>query len=382
MRKTRGTLSRVLRRGAALALAGAVVWGLAGGAASSPVGAVLRGESLAAALLSWELPPLGAAGDAPTLWQQLVLEQVPCLSLAGTASPQALEAESPPPEEAAQGEQEEESAPPAPSAQASEDIVEQTLLPGTSSNYVSADGVYVYNYTDYALDLAALAAEGIPLTLAAEEPQVLIIHSHSTEAYTQDGSDVYGNDGSYRTTDTDYNMVRVGSEVARVLREAGLEVIHDTGLYDYPAYNGAYDRSAQAIQGWLARYPSIQVVLDLHRDALAASDGTLYKTAAQIDGEKAAQVMIVVGTDAGGAEHSGWRQNLTLAVALQSALNAAYPTLARPIALRSSRFNQQLTPGSLLVEVGSHGNTLQEALTAGRLFAQVAAQVLLPLVEE
>ena len=92
--------------------------------------------------------------------------------------------------------------------------------------------------------------------------------------------------------------------------------------------------------------------------------------------------MIVVGTDAGGAEHSGWRQNLTLAVALQSALNAACPTLARPIALRSSRFNQQLTPGSLLVEVGSHGNTLQEALTAGRLFAQVAAQVLLPLVEE
>ena len=110
--------------------------------------------------------------------------------------------------------------------------------------------------------------------------------------------------------------------------------------------------------------------------SLAGEDGTVYKTAAQLEGEKSAQVMLVMGSNDNGLPHDLWRENLTLAVHLQRQLNEDWPTLARPISLRSGRYNQQLTTGSILVEVGSHGNTLQEALAAARYFAQSAAQVL------
>ncbi len=257
---------------------------------------------------------------------------------------------------------------------APEDIVEQTLTANSSERYVSNQGVYLYNYTDYEVDLSALTRPQI--NLDGDGPQILIIHTHTTEAYTPDGTDVYIDSGDCRTTDNYYNMVRVGEEVAKILREAGWSVVHDSQLYDYPEYNGAYTRSGAAAQAWLEQYPSIQIILDLHRDALIASDGTVYKTTAEVDGEKVAQVMLVVGTDAGGQTHDNWRENLALAVEVQSKLNNDWPVLARPMVLRTSRFNQQLVPGALLVEIGSHGNTLQEALTTARLFANSFVQVL------
>ena len=163
---------------------------------------------------------------------------------------------------------------------------------------------------------------------------------------------------------------------------AGFTVLHDTELYDYPAYSGAYDRSKAAVERYLAQYPTIKVVLDVHRDALVGEQGEVYKTLANVDGAEMAQVMLVVGSNDTGLSHPNWQKNLTLALRLEGRMNEAAPTLARPITIRTNRFNQQLTTGSLLVEVGSHGNTLQEALAAARLFADTPAQELKPLMAQ
>jgi stage II sporulation protein P len=259
---------------------------------------------------------------------------------------------------------------------APDDIIGRTMVPGSSQRYVSQDGIYIYNYTDYELDISQLASS-FPEDLLSDSdvPQILIYHSHTTEAYTMDGTDIYEESDSSRTTDPEYNMIRIGEEMKEVFEAAGLSVIHDDTLYDYPVYTGAYGRSAEAVAAILEQYPSIRLVLDVHRDALAGSDGTVYKTVAGTV-ENSAQVMLVVGSDAGGQTHDTWRSNLSLAVGLQTAVQEEYGTLIRPIVLRSSRFNQHLSTGALLVEVGSHGNTLQEAITAARLFAQSISKAL------
>ena len=370
----------VARRTAALFLAGVAVWVLWLTADLHAAGAALRelGENagVAVALLTAEL---GEAEDGSlsrldrlVLGQSLILssgrEAVAALgqqSVEEEPVTEEIPADEPEDEETAEG-----------TVTQSGDVVEQTLTAGTSERYVSADGVYVYNHTDYEVDLSALTLPELGLEQGSDQPQILIIHTHTTEAYAQSGTDVYTATGDARTVDDAYNMIRIGEEVAAVLEEAGWSVVHDTEWYDYPAYSGAYGRSGASVERWLEEYPSIRVVLDLHRDALTASDGTVYKTVTEVDGEKTAQIMLVVGSDAGGLSHPNWRQNLALAAAVQSGLNEDYPTLARPITLRSSRFNQQLSPGALLVEIGSHGNTLQEALAAARLFAASLAETL------
>ena len=252
-------------------------------------------------------------------------------------------------------------------------------MPTSPQGYVYANGLYLYNRTQLPVDLAAAAAAPVNITLPEEGPQVLIVHTHGTEAYTPDGTDQYEpSDNNTRTLDEGYNVVRVGDEIERVFTELGLSVVHDRSLYDYPKYNGAYDRSGAGIAAYLAQYPTIRIVLDIHRDALVGEDGTVYKAVTTIDGVKTAQVMLVLGSSEGG-EHPNWTENLALAVRIQQSLDRLYPTLARPMALRAPRYNQHMTNGSLLVEVGCHGNTLQEALAGARLFARAAGQVLLEL---
>ena len=259
------------------------------------------------------------------------------------------------------------------------DIIDRTLLPSDSEGYLSTQGVYLFNNTSKSLDMAALAKADISVTLEDPGPQILIVHTHGSEAYTMDGVDIYQESDASRTLNENYNMLRIGDEMQAVFEGMGLTVVHDRTLYDYPQYNGAYTRSGDAIRAWLKEYPSIQIVLDVHRDALIGENGTVYKAVTEVDGEKTAQVMMIVGTDDLGQDHPHWKNNLALAVRIQQNLDRNWPSAARPITLRSSRFNQQLTQGSLLVEVGSHGNTLQEALRGARLFAQAAGDVLLEL---
>ena len=174
--------------------------------------------------------------------------------------------------------------------------------------------------------------------------------------------------------------MRVGDELTALLEKAGLRVLHDREIYDYPSYTGSYNRSGEAVERYLREYPGIAVVIDIHRDALG-SDGVIYKTMAEEEGTVSSQIMLLVGTDASGLEHPNWRSNLALALYLQEAVGWKHPTLMRPVTLVRQRYNQHLTEGSLILEVGSSGNTLQEALAAIRLFADGAAPALLALAE-
>lgn len=248
----------------------------------------------------------------------------------------------------------------------------ETTIPGSQ---------LLKNETAYDIDPAAILAEGPELRLPAEGPQILVMHTHGSEAYTPAGLDRYDASDSNRTQDPRYSVIRVGDELAERLEEQGLRVLHDREIYDYPSYTGSYSRSGEAVARYLERYPEIAVVIDLHRDALGA-DGVVYKTMAEEEGTVASQVMLLVGSDESGLEHPNWRSNLALALYLQQAAATAHPTLMRPVSLVPQRYNQQLTGGSLILEVGSSGNTLQEALSAIRLFAAAVGPALLQLVQE
>lgn len=240
-------------------------------------------------------------------------------------------------------------------------------------------GLTINNATSYEIDIDAMMAEGLNLSLTAGEPQILIVHTHGSEAYTPTALDAYVASDTSQTEDKNYNVIRVGDELAAALEGYGLEVIHDREIYDYPSYTGSYTRSGEAIEAYLEQYPSIAIVIDLHRDALGSGD-VIYKTVAEVHGESASQVMLLVGTGENGLYHPQWRENLKLALYLQAAMTEKYPTLARPVALKQERYNQQLTTGSLILEVGSSGNTLQEALCAIRLFAAAAGPALAELI--
>ena len=172
-------------------------------------------------------------------------------------------------------------------------------------------------------------------------------------------------------------MVRVGGEIAAVLEEAGIQVLHDPALHDYPEYSGAYGRSLTAVEKAMEEHPSISLVLDIHRDAISDADGSPYKVVSGVAGVNAAQMSFIIGTDGGGLEHPDWQENLKLAAALQQRLLEDYPTLMRPISVRNSRYNQHVSPGALLVEMGAAGNSLDEALLSARLLGEALAETFL-----
>jgi stage II sporulation protein P len=170
-------------------------------------------------------------------------------------------------------------------------------------------------------------------------------------------------------------MIRVGEALKTALEKRGLQVIHDRTLHDYPSYTDAYVNSRQAAADYLRQYPSLCLVIDLHRDASSGTNGQL-NTQAQAGGKASAQLMLVVGTDANGRPHSNWEKNMTLAVKLHAQLEKQFPGICRPISLRGERFNQDLAPGALLIEVGAAGDTMEEALVAAEALAQgIAALV-------
>ena len=255
----------------------------------------------------------------------------------------------------------------------------RTLVPTDPSGYTVCGRSYISNSTDHALTVTELS-EPFDARLADGEPQILILHTHGSEAYTPPpGTDIVWS-GNYRTTDSRYNVVGVGDEMAEVFTAAGISVLHDRTLYDYSSYNDAYNNALAAIETYLAEYPSIRFILDVHRDAIGDAEGNQYKVISEIDGVgTSAQMTLVMGSDGSGLAHEHWMENLKLAVALQDNILQSYPTLMRPILLRNSRYNQHATTGSLLVEVGAAGNSPEEAALAGRLFAQQMADYLIDL---
>ena len=232
-----------------------------------------------------------------------------------------------------------------------------------------ADAIAVAGGCTYEFDKQALLTRPSALDFSVDGPKILIVHTHASEAYTPEDGFSYEPSGELRTQDETRSVIRVGSEIARILEDAGIETLHDTTANDYPSYNGSYARMEAIIESYLAEYPSIQMVLDVHRDAVEDQAGFPAALSCKLDGEDYARLMLVVGTDEGGLEHPGWQENLANALKLQALLNRAAPGLCRDIDLRTERFNQHETKGSLLCEFGASGNTLSQALRTARLFA-------------
>lgn len=233
-------------------------------------------------------------------------------------------------------------------------------------SFSDPEAVEIYNASTKQPDIAALLTKPLTWQLRGEEPTVLILHTHTTESYTKAGED-YRETASWRTLEEDYNMLSVGQLVVQVLAEYGIPAVQDRSLHDYPSYNGSYTDARKSIREYLEEYPSIALVLDLHRDASEGPGGQL-RTAASVEGQTAAQLMLVLGTN-----HEDYEENLSLALKLHAQLELQCPGITRPLQLRAARFNQDLSPGALLVEVGAAGNTHAEALLAARELAKAVA---------
>ena len=376
---------RFLRGALSLALAGVTLWGVSVTApaqdARSALIALREGGELGVMLLRWERGAL--ARDALSAPVSLALRMTPLLREGEESIAQAWSAElEQPPADSGSGED---------AAQDDEEgtvlsqpvttgelkvtengVTARTLKPSDPSGYTVCGNVYINNGSSAALD-ASMLSGGYAASLGAQGPQVLIIHTHATESYTMPAGAEYEASDTFRTTDTRCNMVRIGDEMAQVLTDAGISVVHDRSLYDYPSYSGAYNRSLASIESYLQKYPSISFVLDVHRDAVQDANGNQFKLLCGED-RNAAQLEFVIGSNGGGLSHEQWRENLKLACAVQETLYRDYPTLMRPITVRNSRYNQHKTTGSLLVEVGTAGNSLEEAVNGARLFAAGFAQ--------
>lgn len=256
--------------------------------------------------------------------------------------------------------------------------VVQSVLPAFSGQDVSL--VSINNLCGCQADVPALLQQPLAWDLTGPEPTVLILHTHATESYTASGE--YIQTTPYRTLDTSYNMVSVGDHLAQLLRAQGLQVLHDRTLHDGTSYNGAYEYARQTISKYLEQYPSIQLVLDIHRDAMEDSSGNQIADTVMVDGQAVARLMMVVGTDAGGLTHPQWQENLALAAKLHAQLERLCPGICRPVSFRSQRFNQDLSPGAMLVEVGAAGNTRQEALRAAGVLAEAIGDLALGTATE
>lgn len=259
-------------------------------------------------------------------------------------------------------------------------ILSQYISPYNAG--LSYNNVYLKNGTSHKIDIKSLLSSSLSFKLKKnDEPQVLIMHTHTTETFMEDDSEYYTDSFTSRSRDKTKNMVSVGEIVAEKLNAAGIKTLHDTTEHDYPQYSGSYTRAAQTINSYLKKYPSIKVVLDLHRDAVSSGESDKVKLVTEINGKKAAQVMLVMGSQSEGeSSFPNWKENLKLAVRLQQTLEVKYPTLARPISLTTGKYNESLTKGSLLIEFGTDANSLAEVHYSAGLVGDALASLFNTLV--
>ena len=245
--------------------------------------------------------------------------------------------------------------------------------PVLKSESITIDkGMKISNATPYQVNPNEYVALPLSFSLDNDGPQVLIMHTHTTESFSEES---YIKGAADRNLDELKNITAVGAAMAKVFEKNGINVLHDKTVHDYPSYNGAYQKAAATINKNLEKHKGIKVVLDVHRDGITRADGTKVKLVADINGQKTAQIMLVVGTDVN-LEHDNWKENFKLAAKIQDKAIGMFPSLMRPIDIRQERFNEQLTTGSLIVEVGSNGNTMEEAIRGGEAIAEAVCKVL------
>ena len=220
-------------------------------------------------------------------------------------------------------------------------------------------------------DISALLEQPLTWDLRGSEPKVLILHTHATESYTKQNED-YTESSAFRTLDENYNMLSVGEKVAEILSSYGISAIQDRELHDYPSYDGSYNHARESIRYYLEKYPTIELVLDLHRDA-SGDLNNQRRTVVELENGDCAQLMLVMGSNGSGLSHPNWQENLALGLKLQTVLEQLAPGITRPLILRAQRFNQDLSTGALLVEVGAAGNSHAEAMRAAEMLARAVA---------
>lgn len=247
--------------------------------------------------------------------------------------------------------------------------------PVQSVKTVPAQEITISGNCSYPFDAAALLAQQSSLCVDPS-PQILVVQSHTTEAYAEEDGLTYEKITDYRTLDETRNMLAVGDVLVQELRQRGFTVFHDRSIHDYPNYNSSYWNCLQSITWWKQKYPDVQLIIDLHRDAVENEQGQAIALCSEQAGQQTAQLMLVVGTNEGGLEHPDWQENLANALKLQSVLMGEYPGLCRHMDLRTERFNQHAAPGAILVEVGTNGNTLTQAKASAALLADGIAKFL------
>lgn len=248
-------------------------------------------------------------------------------------------------------------------------IATQVLESNVPTKFTNSyNGVQVKNETEY-----NLTEEMLKPNIIVNNENVLIFHTHTCESYTPTENFQYQQTGTYRTTDFNYNVARVGTELNNQLNSYGYKVLHDKTYHDYPAYSGSYGRSLTTVENLLKQNTNTDVVIDLHRDAIGDYS---YAPTVQIGNESAARLMFVIGTDGGGLEHKNWNQNLKFAVKIQEKANELYPGLFKPIILRNSRYNQHLSKAACIIEVGATGNTMEQCLNSMKYLAKVMSEVM------
>lgn len=264
------------------------------------------------------------------------------------------------------------------------DIIRTTYGKYSGTSFFDLDkGGQVNNKTDIPNDTLYEASKCLPAFTVSDtdEPQVLIYHTHTTESFEPFVREHYDSSFNYRTTDETKNVVMVGDAIQAELEAQGINVIHVRTVHDYPSYNGSYGRSRETIVPVLEQYPSIKVALDIHRDAISG-EGTAYQPYAEIDGREAAQIMIISGCDDGTMDMPEYMKNFRFACCLQQQIEGDFPGLTRPVLFDYRHYNQDLTTGSLLIEVGSHGSTLEQVQYAGQLVGRSLGELLCTLKEK
>lgn len=285
-------------------------------------------------------------------------------------------AEEPPPQSSSQANNSEVAVETAQKNQAKGKIITKSIT--YADGNIKYNNVSVKNNTSLKINLKEELAAGSSIKISqSDEPQVLIMHTHTTECYMLEKREYYLETDLTRTTNRAQNITEVGRVLALGLEAKGIGVVHATETHDYPEYTGSYNRSAKTVQKYLEKHPTIKVVIDLHRDAIMDSSGTKTALCTKIGTDSAAQLMLVAGCEAGDVTgYPNWKENFRLALKLQQTIEVMYPGLARPILFTERKYNQHLTTGSLLIECGTDANTLEQAKYSATLLAECLAATL------
>ena len=206
--------------------------------------------------------------------------------------------------------------------------------------------------------------------------RVLIYHTHTYEAYEQTADDPYQALEKWRTRDERHNVVAVGKALRASLEAMGFVVTHDTTAYEPPTMDDAYERSLVMLESRIGAGEAYDLIIDLHRDAIASSSGV--RRTVVIGGEEVARFMVLVGkgTTGGYVQKPDWEANLAIAERITESLNQQCDMLARDVKIKTGRFNQHIADRCVLIECGMNTNTLQEVLAGVPYLAQAIADAL------